>query len=104
MAYAVKQRTAEIGVRLAVGSSRGRILALFLSQGLRLTGYGLLIGLAGACALTRLLSSWLFGVKAMDPITFITVPLFILTVACCASIIPAWSATRIDQVQALWQE
>lgn len=104
MAYAVKQRTAEIGVRLAVGSSRGRILTLFLSQGLRLTGYGLLVGLAGACALTRLLGAWLFGVKATDPITFITVPLFILAVASCACIIPAWTATRIDPVKALRQE
>jgi ABC-type antimicrobial peptide transport system permease subunit len=104
MAYAVKQRTAEIGVRLAIGSSRARILVLFLTQGLRLTGYGLLIGLLGASAVTRLVSGWLFGVKAIDPLTFVIVPLFILAVACCACTIPAWSATRIDPVQALRQE
>jgi predicted permease len=104
MSYAVKQRTAEIGVRLAIGSSRGRILTLFLAQGLRLTSYGLLIGLIGACALTRLLSGWLYGVKPIDPTTFSIVPLFILAVACCACISPAWSATRVDPVQALRQE
>lgn len=104
MAYTVKQRTAEIGVRLAIGSSRGRILMLFLAQGLRLTGYGLFIGLIGACALTHLVSGWLYGVKPTDPFTLAIVPLFVLAVACCACIIPAASATRIDPVQALRQE
>ena len=104
MAYSVKQRTAEIGVRLAVGSSRGRILTLFLGQGLRLTGYGLIIGLIGACAVTRLLSGWLYGVKPIDPVTFAVVPLFVLAVACCACVIPAASAMRIDPVQALREE
>jgi putative ABC transport system permease protein len=104
MSYTVKQRTAEIGIRLAVGASRGRVLGLILSQGLRLTAVGLLIGLAGAFALTRLVSAWLFGVKATDPVTFIAVPLFVLAVACCACIIPAWGATRIDPIQALRQE
>lgn len=77
MAYTVKQRTSEIGVRLAIGSSRARILSLILSQGLRLTGYGLLIGLAGAFALTRLVGGWLFEVEPNDPLTFVAVPLFI---------------------------
>jgi predicted permease len=104
MSYAVKQRRAEIGIRLAIGSSRGRVLALILSQGLRLTAYGLLLGLAGAFALTRLVNGWLYGVGAMDPATFIAVPLFVLVVACCACMIPAWSATRIDPVEALRQE
>jgi ABC-type antimicrobial peptide transport system permease subunit len=104
MSYTVKQRTAEIGIRLAVGASRGRVLGLILSQGLRLTAAGLIIGLAGAFALTRLVSAWLFGVKATDPVTFIAVPLSVLAVACCACIIPAWGATRIDPIQALRQE
>jgi putative ABC transport system permease protein len=77
---------------------------LILSQGLRLTIVGLVIGLAGAFALTRVVSSWLFGIGATDPVTFIAVPLFILLVAACACLIPAWSATRIDPVQALRQE
>ncbi len=104
MSYAVKQRRAEIGVRLAVGSSRGRILRLILSHGLRFTVFGLIIGLAGAFAITRLLRGWLFGVPATDPVTFIAVPLFVLAVACAACIIPAWSATRVDPVEALRQE
>ncbi len=104
MSYAVKQRTAEIGVRLAVGSPRSRILGLMLFEGLRVTATGLAIGLAGACALTRLVSGWLFGVKAIDLVTFCAVPLFLLAVACCACLIPAWSATKIDPVRALRQE
>jgi len=104
MSYTVKQRTAEIGIRLAVGASRGRVLGLILSQGLRLTAVGLLVGLAGAFALTRLVSAWLFGVKATDPVTFVAVPLFVLAVACCACIVPAWGATRIDPIRALRQE
>jgi ABC-type antimicrobial peptide transport system permease subunit len=104
MSFTVKQRKAEIGIRVAVGASRGRVLGLILSQGLRLTTVGLLIGLAGAFALTRLVSGWLFGVKPTDPVTFVAVPLFVLAVACCACIIPAWGATRIDPIQALRQE
>ena len=104
MSYAVKQRTAEIGVRVALGSSRMQILALFLAQGLRLTVCGLLIGMAAACAMTRLVSAWLFEVKALDPVTFAIVPLFVLAVACCACVIPAWSATRVDPVEALRAE
>ena len=104
MSYAVKQRTAEIGVRMAVGSSRTQVLTLILSQGLRLVSTGLVLGLAAAFALTRLVSNWLFGVSATDPVTFAAVPLFILLVATCACLIPAWHATRIDPVQALRQE
>ena len=104
MSYAVKQRTAEIGVRMAVGSSRTQVLTLILSQGLRLVSTGLVLGLAAAFALTRLVSNWLFGVSATDPVTFAAVPLFILLVATCACLIPAWQATRIDPVQALRQE
>jgi predicted permease len=101
MSYSVKRRTAEIGLRLAIGSSRGRILGLILSQGLRLTTLGLIIGLGAAFALTRLVSAWLFGVSTTDPVTFLVVPIFVLVVACCACLIPAWSATRVDPIQAL---
>ncbi len=104
MSYSVKQRTAEIGVRLAVGSTRGGVLRLILAQGMRLAAVGLVIGLAGAFALTRLVSGWLFGVGATDPVTFCLVPLFILLVAAGACLIPAWSATRVDPVIALRQE
>lgn len=104
LSYSVEQRTAEIGVRLAVCSTRSQILRLILAQGLRLTMSGLLLGLGGALALTHLISSWLFGVKAIDPLTFLIVPLFVVTVACGACLLPAWKATRIDPLQALRQE
>jgi predicted permease len=104
MAYTVKQRTPEIGIRLAVGSPRSRILTLILAQGLRLTAAGLLIGLAAAFALTRLIHSWLFQIQPTDPLTFTLVPLAILGVSCAACLIPAWTATRIDPIQTLRQE
>ncbi len=104
MSYSVKQRTAELGIRLAIGSSRAGVAGLVISQGLRLAALGLLIGLPGAFAVAHLMSGWLFGVKASDPLTFMFVPLLILSVACCASVAPAWEATRIDPVQALRQE
>lgn len=104
MSYAVKERTKEIGVRLAIGSSRGRVLGLILWEGLRLTVVGLLIGLTASLALTRAVASWLFGVKPVDPVTFCVVPLFVLLVACFACIVPAWSATRINPIEALRQE
>jgi putative ABC transport system permease protein len=104
MSFTVKQRTSEIGIRLAIGSSRSRILTLILSQGMRLTTYGLLIGVAAALAFTRLVSSWLFQVKATDPLTFAIVLLAILGVASAACLAPAWSATRIDPVETLRSE
>ena len=104
MSFTVKQRTSEIGIRLAIGSPRSRILTLILSQGMRLTIYGLLIGLAAAVALTRLVSSWLFQVKAADPLTLAIVLLTTLGVACAACLVPAWSATRIDPVETLRRE
>jgi putative ABC transport system permease protein len=104
MAYTVKQRTSEIGIRLAIGSPRGRVLSLILSQGLRLTTYGLLIGLTASFALTRLVSGWLFAVQSTDPLTFALVPLLLLVVSCGACLIPAWGATQIDPIQTLRQE
>jgi ABC-type antimicrobial peptide transport system permease subunit len=104
MSYTVKQRTSEIGIRLAIGSPRSRILGLVLGQGMRLTAYGLLIGLAASLALTRLVSSWLFAVQPNDPLTFALVPLFVLVVSACSCLVPAWSATRIDPIQTLRQE
>ena len=101
MSFTVKQRTSEIGIRLAIGSPRSRILTLILSQGMRLTTYGLLIGLAAALVLTHLVSSWLFQIKTTDPLTLALVLLTALGVACIACLVPAWSATRIDPVETL---
>ena len=101
MAYAVKQRTAEIGIRIALGASASRVLGMVVRKGLALVAIGLAIGLAGALAVTRLGASWLFGVSPADPATFLLVPVLILAVALCACLIPAWKATRIDPVSAL---
>lgn len=104
MSFTVKQRTTEIGIRLAIGSPRSRILTLILWQGMRLTTYGLLIGLAAAVVLTRLVSSWLFQVKTTDPLTFFLVLFAVLGVAAAACLVPAWSATCIDPVETLRRE
>jgi predicted permease len=104
MSFTVKQRTSEIGIRLTVGSPRSRILILILSQGMRLTAYGLLIGLAAALVLTRLVRGWLFQVKATDPLTLTLVLLGTLGVACAACLAPAWNATRIDPAETLRRE
>ncbi|MBV8832222.1 MAG: ABC transporter permease [Acidobacteriaceae bacterium] len=104
MSFTVNQRTNEIGIRLAIGAPRSSILTLIVSQGIRLTTYGLLIGFAAALALTRLVSSWLFNVKAIDPLTSALVVLATLGIACAACSVPAWRATRIDPVQTLRRE
>jgi ABC-type lipoprotein release transport system permease subunit len=93
-----------MGIRLAVGSSRSAVVRLILWQGMRLTACGLLIGLAGAYLLSSLVKSWLFEVTALDPATFLSVPLLVLAVACAACIIPAWNAARIDPIEALREE
>jgi predicted permease len=101
MAYAVKQRTAEIGIRIALGAPAARVLGLIVGKGLALVAAGLVFGLAGTLALTRLGTSWLYGVSPADPLTLVAVPLLILAVALFACLIPAWKATRIDPVTAL---
>jgi ABC-type antimicrobial peptide transport system permease subunit len=104
MAYSVKQRTAEIGIRMTLGASRSRVIAMVLRQGLGWVAAGIVIGLAGALALTRLAVSFLYGVAPSDPVTFATVPLFLLLVAVTAGLIPAWNAARINPVEALRNE
>jgi predicted permease len=104
LAYSVKQRTAEIGVRIALGASRGRVLGMILRQGLQLTVVGLLLGLAGALALTRVLVSSLYGVSAVDPITFAAVPALLLIVTIAACLIPARRAANVDPMRTLRDE
>ena len=104
MHYFVVQRTNEIGVRMALGARYGNVLALVLRQGLALAGLGILIGVAGALALTHLLSGLLYGVTSTDPLTFATAPAILLGVAVLACWIPARRAARIDPMLALRQE
>jgi putative ABC transport system permease protein len=104
LAYSVKQRTAEIGVRIALGASRGHVLSMILRQGLQLTIVGLLLGLAGALALTRVLASSLFGVSAFDPVTFAAVPALLLLVTIAACLVPARRAAKVDPMRTLRYE
>jgi ABC-type antimicrobial peptide transport system permease subunit len=97
----VAQRTRDIGIRMALGASQGAIVWDVLSFGVRLTGIGLAIGLAGALMATRLLSSLLYGVRTTDAMTFIAVSLLLFLVALIASYLPARRATRIDPIIAL---
>jgi putative ABC transport system permease protein len=101
LSYIVAQRTRDIGIRMALGASPGQIVWDVLSLGVRLAGIGLAIGVVGALASTRLLSSLLYEVRPTDAITFIAVSLLLLLVALIASYLPARRATRVDPIVAL---
>ena len=104
MSYWVSQRTYEIGLRVAIGATRQTIVSMILAQGLRVSTYGVLIGILAAMLMTRFLSSFLYGVAATDIITFLAVTTLVLLVAVVATAFPAWRATRIDPVQSLRAE
>jgi predicted permease len=104
VSYSVAQRTHEMGVRMALGAQRADVLKLVLRQGLRVTALGIVLGVAGGLAVTRLLSSLLYGVSPTDTLTFVGVSVLLASVAMLASYIPARRATRVDPVVALRYE
>jgi putative ABC transport system permease protein len=101
MAFVVSQRAQEFGIRLALGAKPRDILGLAFRPGLILTATGTIVGLGASIAVTRLMSSLLFGVSASDPITFVIVPLLLGIVTLAACFIPARRATRVSPMQAL---
>jgi predicted permease len=104
MAYSVTRRTNEIGVRMALGASRTKILRLVLEQGLMTAAIGIAVGIVASVAVTRTISSLLFGLSAMDPVTFVGVGLLLAAVALLASYIPARRAAKVDPMVALRYE
>jgi putative ABC transport system permease protein len=101
VAYTVAQRTAEIGLRMALGATPSSVLAIVVNRGSRPVVVGVALGLAGAVGLTRLLETMLFGVTSFDTLTFAGAAVVLTAVALAATVIPAYRAARIDPVRAL---
>ena len=104
IAYAVSQRTREIGIRIALGAQPSGLLGMYVRHGLLLASVGAVVGLAAAAGLTRLMSSLLFGVTALDPVTYAAVSALLIFAAVLASYLPARRAMAIDPVEALRAE
>ncbi len=104
VSYSVSQRTHEIGIRMALGADRGRVVRLVLGDGLRLALKAAALGLVGALVLMRSLSRLLYGVGALDPATFLACSAALVSVAVLASGAPAWRATRVDPIVSLRSE
>jgi putative ABC transport system permease protein len=104
MAYSVSQRTREIGLRMALGAERGRVLRLVIGHGMLLTAVGLLIGLGGSVVLTRLLHDFLYETSVTDPAIFVVISFTLACISLLACYIPAWRASRVEPVIALRHE
>ncbi len=101
LAYSVAQRTAEIGIRMALGASRANVLHMVVRQGLKVVLLGLAVGIGSTLLLVRFIQSSLYGVTADDPITFTLIPLLVASVASCACLVPALKASRVDPAAAI---
>jgi ABC-type antimicrobial peptide transport system permease subunit len=104
MSFTISQRRYELGIRTALGASRGKLLALFLGQAARVAGAGIVIGLALAWASTRAMGNLLFGVDAGSPVVFALVSVLLACAAFAGSYVPARRATRLDPLKSLRQE
>jgi ABC-type antimicrobial peptide transport system permease subunit len=101
ISYTVTQRRREIGIRAALGARQAGLKRMFVRHGLVLSGTGVVIGLGAAAGLTRLMSSLLYGITPLDPVTYVAVPLVLVTVTVLASYVPARRAASVDPVEAL---
>ena len=104
LAYAVAWRTKEIGIRMALGAGHAEVLRMIIGEGLALTLAGIVAGLLLAVALTRLLSGFLYGISAADPITYLATTLLLVVVALLACYFPAHKASKVDPMTVLRHE
>ena len=104
MSYSVEQRTREIGIRMALGAERSSVLRLIVGQGARLAASGILVGIAGAFALSRVMAGLLYGVSATDPLTYLALAAVLAAVAVAACAVPARRALLVDPAVALRAE
>ena len=104
VAYSVSRRTREIGVRMALGASRGQVLRMVLRQGLMLAGVGIVAGLVGSLGVSRLLAGIIEGVPTFERLAFLGPPLVLLAASALATLVPAWRAARVDPLRALRTE
>jgi putative ABC transport system permease protein len=104
IAYAVSQRTRELGIRVALGATRENIIRLVIAEGVSLAGMGVLLGVLASMALTRALASLMFGVGKLDPVTLAAAPVMLMAVALLGCYLPARRAARVDPVIAMRSE
>jgi putative ABC transport system permease protein len=104
LAYTVRRRVREIGIRMALGAQVRDVLRLIIMEGMKPAAVGLAIGIIGALVLGRVLASLVFGVSTRDPLTYLSVSLLLAAVALMATIVPAYRATRVDPMKTLRDE